>query len=80
MLDTKLKGMENGAQFKHIFCPYTHPQPPDGVKGSIIFFAESSHVANQIKGNGAQCTMQSHILFIHTPSTPRWGQKVKHFC
>ena len=32
MLHIKLKGMEHRAPCKHIFCPYTHAQLPDGVK------------------------------------------------
>ena len=52
MLQVKLKGMEYKATCKHIFCPYTHTQTPDEVKGQNIFFSESSHVAYQIKGNG----------------------------
>ena len=63
MLHIKLKGMECRVTCKHIFCPYTHPQPLDGVKRkNIFFFAESSHVAYQIKGNGTQSNMQAHIL------------------
>ena len=43
MLHIKLKGMEHRAPFKHIFCPYTHPQPPDVVKRlKHFFFSESS--------------------------------------
>ena len=48
-------------------------------KGQNIFFSESSHVAYQIKGNGSQTTMQAHIMYFHTTSIPRWGQKVKTF-
>ena len=32
MLQIKLKGMEHRAPCKHIFCPYTHPQPAGSVK------------------------------------------------
>ena len=51
MLHIKLNGMEYRATCKHIFCPYTHPQSPDGVKRPTHLFSESSHVAYQIKGN-----------------------------
>ena len=50
MLHIKLKGMEHRAPCKHIVCPYTHLQPPDGAKMSKHIF-ESSHVEYQIKGN-----------------------------
>ena len=32
MLHFKLKGMEDRAHCKHIFCPYTHPQPLGPVR------------------------------------------------
>ena len=32
MLHMKLKGIEHRAPCKHTFCPYTHPQTPDGIK------------------------------------------------
>ena len=53
MLHIKLKGMEHNkrAPCKHIFCPYTHPEPPDGIKRSHLF-SEINHSAYQIKGNG----------------------------
>ena len=40
--------MGHGAPCKHVFCPQTQPQPPDGIKRS--FFFECGHVAYQIKG------------------------------
>ena len=53
MLHVKLKEMGHRAHRKHIFCPFRPPRPP--VVGSKVktFFSESSHVAYQIKGNGA---------------------------
>ena len=41
------------------------------------FFPESSHVAYQIKENGAYSTMQAHSMSLHTPSAPGWGQNSK---
>ena len=32
MLHNKLKGMQHRAQCKHIFSPYTHPQPVGWIK------------------------------------------------
>ena len=32
MLHNKLKGMEHRAQCKHMFSPYTHPQPVGWIK------------------------------------------------
>ena len=48
MLHIKLKGMEYRAPCKHIFCPYTHPQPLGWGQKVKTFF----YVAYQIKGNG----------------------------
>ena len=53
MLHIKLKETEHRPQCKNIFCPYTNPRPRGVVKMSKHFFSESSHVAYQIKGNGA---------------------------
>ena len=39
------------------------------------FFFLSSHVAYQIKGNGAKTTMQAHILSLHTIVAPGVGSK-----
>ena len=54
MLHIKLKGMTNAFTCKQIFCPYTHPQNPQGrgFKGENIF-SESSYVAYQNNGNEA---------------------------
>ena len=41
------------------------------VKGQNISISESSHVAYQIKRNGARSTMQAHILSLYTSSAPR---------
>ena len=75
------KGMEHSVSFKHLLCPYKHPQPLDGVKRPKHYFAESSHVAYQIKGNGPGSIMQSHILSLHTPSRERSIDRYrsKHF-
>ena len=51
MLHIKLKGMENRAPCKDIFCPYT--QPWGEVKRSKHFFSERRHVADQVKENEA---------------------------
>ena len=75
MLHIELKGMEHRVPCKHIFWPYTHPQPPDGVKRSNIFLAVSSYVAYQIKGNGAQNIMQAHTGSLRTTLTPGTGVK-----
>ena len=73
MLHIKLKGIEHSVSCNYIFFSYTHHRPPYGVK--TFFFAESSHVAYRIKGNGTQSTMQAHILFIHTHPRPLNGVK-----
>ena len=49
----QIKGNGAWSTMQTIFCPYTHPQPPDGVKRSKHFFAEGGHAAYQIKGNKA---------------------------
>ena len=76
-LHIKLKGMEQRAPRKHIFCPYTHPQAKDRVKRSKHFFLKV--VILHIKLNGALSTMQAHILSLHTPSPLGLGQNVKTF-
>ena len=57
MLHIKLKGIEHKAPCKHLFCPCTCPQPPDGVKGH--FFLEIHYVTHQIKGNSVLSSVQS---------------------
>ena len=52
MLHIKFKGMDHRAPCKHIVCPFTHTQSPDGVKRSKHFLSVNSHVVYQIKGNG----------------------------
>ena len=37
MLHIKIKGVEHKLSCKLILCPYTHPQPPDGIKRSKHF-------------------------------------------
>ena len=41
-----------------------------GSKGQTISFTESSHVAYQINGNGAQSTMKANMLSLHTLTAP----------
>ena len=53
--------MEHSAPYKHIFCPYTHLQSQMESKSQNIF-PESSHIAYQIKGNGAYGTMHTYTL------------------
>ena len=69
-------------EFKHHANTYsvlTHTLDPwGGVKGQN-FFSESSHVAYQIRKEWSLSTMQTHILFLHTPLTPGVGSKVKTF-
>ena len=70
MLYIKLKRMEHRAKCKYIFCPYMYPWPLGLGQKVKTFFSENSHVAYQIKGNGAKSDMQSHILSLHTPLAP----------
>ena len=72
VLHIKLKGMEHRPPCKHIFCPYAHPRPDGCGQMSEYFFSESSQT-NQRKE--ALSTMQAHILFLHTPSTPGFRAK-----
>ena len=67
ILHMKLNRIANAATRKHILCPYTHPRPLRWSQRSRHFFSESSHDASyQIERNGAQITMQAHILSLHT--------------
>ena len=70
-------GLSIFAPCKHIFCPYTHPRPLGSDQMIKTLFFLKSHVAYQIKDYGAQSITQAHILFLHTPSVPRVGLKVK---
>ena len=47
-----------------------------GSKGQTIYFCESSHVAYQIRGNGARSTMKANMLSLHTQTTPGVGSKL----
>ena len=59
-------------QHASTFSVLTHILSPwDGVKGLKYFSSKISHAAYQ--GNGAQSTMQAHILSLHTLLTYRWG-------
>ena len=53
MLHIKLKGMEHRVPCMHIFCSYTHHRPPGVGSKAKTFFSKNSHVAYQIKRNGA---------------------------
>ena len=46
-----------------------------GSKGKNIFFSGSGHVEYQIQGNEAYDNIQSNILPLHIPTTPRIGSK-----
>ena len=68
--------MELRASCKQIFCSYTHPLPLGfGQKVKKVLFSESSHVAYQIKGNGAKNIMQANILSLYTLFAPGVGSK-----
>ena len=54
--------------------PLTHGV---GSKGQTIYFSESSHVAFQIKADGAGSNMVANIFPTDTPLTRGWSQKVK---
>ena len=66
----KLQEMEHGTPCTHIFCPYSHPRPLGLGQRVKLFFSEGSHVADQVKGNGAKRTTQAHILTLYTPWAP----------
>ena len=53
--------------------------PGERVNRLKHFFSESSHVAYQSKGIGAQSTTQAHILSLHTTSTQGMGSKGQIF-
>ena len=65
-------------QHASTYSVLTHTLDTCGVVKGQSFLSESSYVAYQIKGNVAKSSMQAHILSLHTPSTPWWGQKVKN--
>ena len=47
----------------------------NGSKGQTIYFSENSHVAYQIKADGAGSNMVAYILPIGTPPTQGVGSK-----
>ena len=55
--------------------PTDTPSTRGGVKRSNYIFSKSSHVAYQIKGDGAQSTIKANMLSLHTPTTPGVGSK-----
>ena len=62
--------MESGMQqHTSTYSVLIHTLYPWAVVKGAKNPSESSHVAYQIKGNGASSTMQAHILSLHTPST-----------
>ena len=73
MLHIELKGIEQRAPCKHIFCPYTHPLPLGW--GQKVKQFKKSHVAYQIKGNGAESTMQANVLNLTHTMGPWSDQK-----
>ena len=75
VMHIKLKRMKHRAPRKHIVCPYTNPRFLGLGQTVKTFFSESSHVAYQIKGDGALSTMQAHIMSLHTPSVPGVGSR-----
>ena len=80
MLHIKLKGMEHNkrAPCKHIFCPYTHPEPQMESKGHICFQKVIIvHIKLKEMEYRAPC---EHIFCPYTYPRPlRWNKKVKTF-
>ena len=68
-------------QYASKYLPIDTPSIP-GVGSKVkTFFSESSHVAYQIKENGACIQhMLEHILSLHTPSTIGVGSKLFSEC
>ena len=73
MLHYKLKGMEHRAPCKHIFYPYTHPQPVGWIKRKK---SECGHVAYQIKGKEVQTNIEANALTLHTPLASGSGCRI----
>ena len=63
MLHIKLNGIANATSCKHIFCLDSYPGVDSVCKRS--FFLKVVVLHNKV--NGAQSTMQAHILSLHTP-------------
>ena len=73
------KGMTNAATYKHIFWPYTLPRPLGWGQRSKQFFSESSSVAYQNNGNGAQHHASTYSVIKHTLDPLDWVKRSKHF-
>ena len=71
MLHTKLKGMEHRAPFKHIFCPYTHPQSQMGSKSQKN---ENSMLHIKLKGMEHRAPSSTYSVLTHT-FNPQMGSK-----
>ena len=69
--------MARRAPCKHLFCPYTHPQPPCGVKRSKKNIFESSHVAYQIIREWYIDYHARTDFVLSRTIAPGLGQKVK---
>ena len=72
----KLKGITNAATYKHIFCPYTHPQPLGrDQRSKQYFFLKVVMLHINLKGteHKAQCK-HTFFPYIH-PRPLGWGQK-----
>ena len=59
----------------NILFLYTPFAPGVWSKGKKSPFSESSHVAYQIKGNGAKSIMEANNLSLYTPFAPGVGSK-----
>ena len=72
-----LRAVRNWYQFFTVWnlrLNIAHTNDPWGSKGENIF-SESGHFECQIQGNEAYDNIQSNILPLHIPTTPRMGSK-----
>ena len=80
MLYMKLKQMEHRPPCKHIFCPYTHPQPQDEVKNVKKKFLKVVMLHIKLKGMGGR-GLCKHIFCPYTHPAPLgvWSKGQKYF-
>ena len=81
MLHIKLNEIANAATIKHIFCPYTQPQPLGCCqmhKNMLLLFSENSHVAYQIRKEWSIEHHASTYSILTHPLHPWGGVKAQN--
>ena len=63
----KLMGMKHRTPCRQIFCPFTHPQPLDGVKRTKLFFLKVIfHINTMYKEKSLEHYTSKMFDLVHT--------------